>query len=210
MVSGTAEADDVMESATGVAGPLDGIRARACKRGFDVVFAAAVSLLLLWWFHLLMLVLLRRTCGGAALFRQPRVGRGGRHFVCLKYRTMTSDGRVTRVGRFLRRSNLDELPQFLNVLRGEMSVVGPRPHMLSEDEALRAAIPGYRARLAVLPGITGWAAINGYRGGTRDMEHMRRRIALDVWYIRNWSPWLDLRICAVTAWRMLSGRPGGR
>lgn len=203
--------------------PLKKALNRALKRLIDVIFSVIVLATILWWLHVVFVILIRITSRGPAVFKQIRIGRDGREFICYKYRSMIytdeelatprivedKADRVTRVGRFLRRSNLDELPQFINVLRGDMSVIGPRPHMLAEDRVLPDQIPHYRQRLLATPGITGWAAINGYRGGS-DIEHMRNRINLDVWYIRNWSLRLDLRIAAVTAWRMLTFRAGGQ
>ncbi len=203
--------------------PLQRPANRLLKRVVDICFSIFALVTILWWLHLVFVILIRATSPGRAVFRQIRIGRDGCPFICYKYRTMVyapdelekprimedSAHRVTWIGRFLRTSNLDELPQFINVLKGDMSVVGPRPHMLGEDELLPEHIPYYRQRLLVIPGITGWAAINGFRGGS-DMAHMRCRVDLDVWYIRNWSLWLDLRIAATTAWRMLTFRAGGQ
>jgi putative colanic acid biosynthesis UDP-glucose lipid carrier transferase len=108
------------------------------------------------------------------------------------------DPRVTRVGRFLRRTSLDELPQLLNVLKGEMSLVGPRPHAIPHDEQFAALIDGYSARHSVKPGITGWAQVNGFRGETDTIEKMKRRVEHDLYYINNWSVLLDLRIFCKT------------
>ncbi|EIC23451.1 undecaprenyl-phosphate glucose phosphotransferase [Thiorhodovibrio frisius] len=154
---------------------------------------------------------------GPIFFRQKRYGRDGRVIPVLKFRTMRvcedgaqvtqatkGDSRVTNLGRFLRRYSLDELPQFLNVLRGDMSIVGPRPHAVAHNEAYRRLIPGYMLRHKVKPGITGWAQVNGLRGETETTEKMRRRVEYDMDYIRNWSLWLDLKIIALTAIRVLA------
>jgi exopolysaccharide biosynthesis polyprenyl glycosylphosphotransferase len=147
---------------------------------------------------------------GPVIFRQRRIGINGRPFVIYKFRTMSvvedgpqiaqarrDDPRVTRVGRLLRPSSIDELPQLFNVLKGEMSLVGPRPHAVSHDDDYGAVIPDYALRRRVRPGITGWAQVNGLRGETTTIEEMEKRVAMDLWYIDNWSLLLDLRI----AWR---------
>jgi putative colanic acid biosynthesis UDP-glucose lipid carrier transferase len=108
------------------------------------------------------------------------------------------DPRVTKFGAFLRRTSLDELPQFYNVLQGRMSIVGPRPHALAHNEYYKDVVESYMKRHKVKPGITGWAQVNGLRGGTEDIEKMRLRVEHDLWYIDNWSLWLDLRIIALT------------
>jgi putative colanic acid biosynthesis UDP-glucose lipid carrier transferase len=182
----------------------------ALKATFDRLFAAAV-LFFLSPLLLALAVLVKRSSPGPVLFRQERLGIDGRPFHVYKFRTMRvhqADGvkqaerldpRVTRVGAFLRRTSLDELPQFLNVLRGEMSVVGPRPHALEHNEIYKELIDRYMLRHRVKPGITGWAQINGLRGQTDTVEKMRKRIEYDIYYIRNWSFRLDLRIILRTA-----------
>jgi len=148
---------------------------------------------------------------GPVFFRQKRNGYNHKVITVLKFRTMTvmedgpslqqatrNDGRVTRVGKFLRRTSLDELPQIINVLRGKMSLVGPRPHAISHNQYYGAMLERYANRHCVKPGITGWAQIHGYRGPTEDPDKMRKRVELDLYYIDNWSIWLDLRILAAT------------
>jgi lipopolysaccharide/colanic/teichoic acid biosynthesis glycosyltransferase len=145
------------------------------------------------------------------LFRQTRKGLNGRTFRIYKFRTMRvledgavvrqatrGDARVTRIGRILRSTSLDELPQLLNVLSGEMALVGPRPHALAHDEFYSREISGYDQRFRVKPGITGWAQVNGARGETPTLDHMRRRIELDLWYVQHKSIALDLTILART------------
>ena len=144
------------------------------------------------------------------LFRQQRSGLGNKPFTCLKFRTMVvndeadtvqaawDDKRITAVGKFLRETSLDELPQFINVLRGDMSIVGPRPHMLYHTEMYSALIPGYMRRLMVKPGITGVAQVLGYRGETPELADMARRVRLDLWYVNHQSFKLDLYIFRVT------------
>jgi Undecaprenyl-phosphate glucose phosphotransferase len=148
---------------------------------------------------------------GPVIFRQRRRGFNGREFAIYKFRTMTvledgstirqarrDDPRVTRVGRLLRAASIDEVPQLINVLKGEMSLVGPRPHAVAHDDKYSNSIQKYAFRHHVKPGITGWAQINGYRGETADVALMHKRIQCDLWYINNWSLWLDLRIMART------------
>jgi putative colanic acid biosynthesis UDP-glucose lipid carrier transferase len=176
------------------------------KRMSDVCFAA-IAILLLAPVLLAVAVAIRIDSAGPVLFRQKRYGLDGREILVLKFRSMSvtedgksefvaasrGDSRITRVGAFIRRTSVDELPQLFNVLVGSMSVVGPRPHAVAMNEYFRRTIPGYMVRHKIKPGITGWAQVNGYRGGD-DFESMRKRIELDLAYIRHWSLWLDLRI----------------
>jgi len=167
---------------------------------------------------LLLFALLVKLSGpGAVLFRQKRNGIGGEAIEILKFRSMNvhrapegvvvqateDDPRVTFIGRILRRSSLDELPQLINVLRGEMSLVGPRPHAIEHSEVFKSRIPKYMLRHKVRPGITGWAQVNGFRGMTDTEEKMLLRIEHDLWYIQNWSLWLDLKILLQTPLAML-------
>jgi polysaccharide biosynthesis protein PslA len=172
---------------------------------------------------ILISVLIRFDSPGPSLFRQPRIGLDGKLFTMFKFRTMythlsdihasqqtvRNDQRVTRVGRWLRRTSLDELPQLFNILRGEMSLVGPRPHALNTKAGGRlfqVAVPNYEARHCVKPGITGWAQINGCRGETTTIRHLERRVAHDLFYIKNWSLRLDLQIMILTLWRELNNK----
>ncbi|MGM0543981.1 MAG: undecaprenyl-phosphate glucose phosphotransferase [Pseudomonadota bacterium] len=157
-------------------------------------------------------VILKVESPGPVLFKQYRLGSNGRHFKVYKFRSMEvhteaegvvtqathGDPRVTRFGAFLRRTSLDELPQFYNVLQGRMSIVGPRPHALAHNEHYKDMVESYMKRHKVKPGITGWAQVNGLRGPTEDVEKMRQRVEYDLWYIDNWSLWLDLRIICLT------------
>ncbi|HEY2069871.1 MAG TPA: exopolysaccharide biosynthesis polyprenyl glycosylphosphotransferase [Rhizomicrobium sp.] len=156
---------------------------------------------------------------GPVFFRQTRRGLGGKRFDIVKFRSMTvlengdsvvqakeNDPRVTHAGRFLRKSSLDELPQLLNVIRGEMSLVGPRPHALAHDEFYGAAIEGYAARQGVKPGITGWAQVHGLRGETPTLDSMKRRVVFDTWYARNAGLILDLEILLRTPFEVLRRR----
>ena len=187
------------------------------KRIQDLVLSALI-LTVLALPMLAIALLVKSTSAGPVLFRQTRYGIGGKPIQVLKFRSMTvcedgpdvpqarrNDPRVTRVGGFLRRTSLDELPQFINVLRGEMSIVGPRPHAVAHNEFYRRKVKGYMLRHKVKPGITGWAQVNGWRGETDDVVKMEKRIEHDLWYIRNWSFWLDIKIILLTAWRGFAG-----
>ncbi|ALA19977.1 hypothetical protein AL346_21065 (plasmid) [Chelatococcus sp. CO-6] len=189
--------------------PLDSSEV-AVKRCFDVAVAATV-LVILAPLLLIIAVVVRLDSPGPALFRQRRHGFNRSSFVIYKFRTMTRmddgpvirqarrhDPRVTRIGRFLRRTSLDELPQLYNVLRGDMSLVGPRPHALAHDDYYDALIRSYARRHNVRPGITGWAQVNGCRGETDTIEKMRKRIDLDLFYADNWSFGFDLKILRMT------------
>jgi len=190
--------------------PMTGTELRL-KAAVDRV--GALLLLIVLSPVLVLLALLVRLSGpGPVLFRQKRHGIGGEAIEILKFRSMNEhqeptgvvvqatadDQRVTFIGRLLRRSSLDELPQLINVLRGEMSLVGPRPHAIEHNEAFKSRIPKYMLRHKVLPGITGWAQVNGFRGMTDSEEKMLLRIEHDLWYIQNWSLWLDLKILLQT------------
>ncbi|WP_179400601.1 undecaprenyl-phosphate glucose phosphotransferase [Burkholderia guangdongensis] len=164
-------------------------------------------------------LMIKLTSHGPVFFRQKRKGIDGHEFEIYKFRSMKvhsetagqvtqatkHDPRVTAVGRFLRRTSLDELPQFINVLKGEMSVVGPRPHALEHDDIYKDLVKGYMFRYRIKPGITGWAQINGYRGETDRVEKMMGRVKLDLYYMQHWSFWLDIKIVALTLWKGFMG-----
>ena len=198
-------------------GPLSGVE-HAAKRCVDVIGA---SLMLVSTFPLLALVAvaIRLNSPGPILFRQQRLGLNGRGFLIYKFRTMTvledgfsavqaraDDDRVTRVGKWLRRTSLDELPQLLNVLDGTMSLVGPRPHAVAHDNQFDKLVRNYGFRQRVKPGLTGWAQIHGYRGPTLTADVIQRRVEYDLWYIDNWSLKLDLVILLQTPLEVLRGR----
>jgi putative colanic acid biosynthesis UDP-glucose lipid carrier transferase len=176
----------------------------------DIVISAGVILFVLSWLIPLMSVLICIDSRGPAIFRQKRVGRGGKSFHCLKFRTMyvnkechtrhaaRNDRRITRIGRLLRRTNIDEFPQFINVLIGEMSLVGPRPHMHADCTRFSQVVNGYKFRNMVKPGITGLAQVKGYHGPAVSYESIFRRFQWDAFYVRNASLWLDLRILRQT------------
>ena len=188
------------------------------KRASDIVLSAAI-LALVSPLLIVLALLVKLTSPGPAIFRQRRYGLDGEEIVVYKLRSMTvtedgevvrqatrSDSRITPLGAFLRRSSLDELPQFINVLQGRMSIVGPRPHAVAHNELYRKLIKGYMQRHKVRPGLTGWAQVNGLRGETESVEKMKARIDFDLDYLRNWSLRLDLYIIAKTAWIVLKGQ----
>lgn len=194
--------------------PLDSASSRRLKRAFDVAFSLGVILFIFTWLFPILALLVKLSSRGPVFFKQMRLGKDNEQFVCWKFRSMRmnkeadskqatkNDPRVTAVGRFLRKSNLDEMPQFFNVLFGHMSIVGPRPHPLRLNEQYRDIIDKYMVRHFVRPGITGWAQVNGLRGETQTPELMERRVELDVWYLENWSFWLDLKIVVKTVTNM--------
>ncbi|MBK8531697.1 MAG: exopolysaccharide biosynthesis polyprenyl glycosylphosphotransferase [Flavobacteriales bacterium] len=196
--------------------PLDSAFARGVKRAFDIAFSLGVILFIFTWLFPILAMLVKLSGRGPVFFKRIRLGKDNEEFVCWKFRSMRmnveadskqatkNDPRVTAVGRFLRKSNLDEMPQFINVLFGHMSIVGPRPHPLRLNDQYRDIIDKYMVRHFVRPGITGWAQVSGFRGETRTPELMERRVELDVWYLENWSFWLDLRIVVKTVTNMLS------
>jgi putative colanic acid biosysnthesis UDP-glucose lipid carrier transferase len=191
---------------------------RAVKRTLDVV-GSMMAILLLWPLFLIVAIAIKLESDGPIIFRQRRTGLKAKEFVIFKFRTMTvlddgpaiiqacrDDPRATTLGKFLRRSSIDELPQLLNVLRGEMSLVGPRPHAVAHDKEYMVHIADYGLRHHVKPGITGWAQVNGLRGETRLLEEMTERVKLDLWYINNWSFRLDISILARPCFEVLRDR----
>ena len=192
------------------------------KRTFDIL-VSSLGLVVCLPLFVVVAILLKLDSPGPVFFTQVRMGRGFRKFFVYKFRTMTlgppthkgglitigQDPRITRVGHYLRKSKIDELPQLFNVLQGNMSIVGPRPHALSTKAAgqlFREVVDRYTARHRVKPGITGWAQVNGWRGETDTVEKIRGRVEHDLYYIDNWSIWLDLRIIARTPMVLLRGR----
>lgn len=186
--------------------PLDSVDNRYLKRLFDLLFSAAFLLLFFPLIYLVFGTLIKLSSPGPVFFKQKRSGLNGKEFWCYKFRSMRvnpncdqmqatqNDPRKTSIGNFMRRTNIDEVPQFFNVLRGEMSIVGPRPHMLKHTEEYRFLIDKYMLRHFVKPGITGWAQVTGYRGETKALWQMEERVHRDIWYIENWSFTLDLWI----------------
>jgi putative colanic acid biosynthesis UDP-glucose lipid carrier transferase len=188
------------------------------KRSFDVVFSIIMLVFVLWWITLILYIISFFGSREGLFFRQQRTGIEGKIFTCLKFRTMRAnpeadvkqsqknDIRLTPVGKYLRKLSLDELPQFINVLKGEMSVVGPRPHMLKHTEDYRKQIKRYMLRHAVKPGITGLAQVNGYRGEIVHAEDLMKRVECDVNYIEKWTFALDIKIIFLTGWVLIRGQ----
>ena len=197
--------------------PLSGAQ-RLVKRSMDVVLAA-LALIFFLPVMTFTAIAIKLDSPGPVIFRQNRKGFGGRQFVIFKFRTMIvqengprvlqatrDDSRVTAIGRLLRSASIDELPQLLNVLKGDMSLIGPRPHALAHDNYFENILSDYAFRHHVKPGITGWAQCNGARGATPSIEHIAERVKLDLWYINNWSLWLDIQILIKTVFEVLRKR----
>jgi len=197
--------------------PLTDFINRFTKRVFDLIFSLLTVVFVLSWLYPIIAVLIKLSSKGPVLFKQSRSGVNNEEFLCYKFRSMTmseeadtkqatkGDVRITKIGAFLRKSSLDEFPQFFNVLMGDMSIVGPRPHMLKHTEEYSELIQKYMVRQLVKPGITGAAQVKGYRGETKELEDMEGRVRLDVWYIENWSLSLDINIIFYTVWNVFKG-----
>jgi undecaprenyl-phosphate galactose phosphotransferase/putative colanic acid biosynthesis UDP-glucose lipid carrier transferase len=197
--------------------PLELAINRLSKKFFDICFSILVILLIFPWLFPILMIIIKIGSKGPIFFRQERSGEDNKSFYCLKFRTMRvnklsdelqakeNDPRITKIGAIMRKTNLDELPQFFNVLWGKMSVVGPRPHMLKHTEQYSELINNYLVRHYAKPGITGWAQVNGFRGETKELIDMQKRVEFDIWYIENWSFLLDLKIIWLTVWNMLRG-----
>lgn len=204
--------------------PLEEANRRFLKRTFDIIFSSLVLIFLLSWLYPILALLIKLDSKGKVLFIQKRVGVKNDLFECYKFRTLTSessretetfkpvlmgDKRVTGIGNFLRKSNIDELPQFFNVLKGDMSVVGPRPHAIPYQDLYGKIFEEIKMRHNVRPGVTGWAQVNGLRGDIEDEKENNRRTIMrmkyDLWYIENWTMRLDLQIILMTIWQMIKG-----
>ncbi len=197
--------------------PLDDKKNRMVKRGFDIAFSSMVIFFVLSWLLPLIALLIKLDSRGPVFFRQIRGGKDNRHFQCLKFRTMIvnneadskqatkNDPRITRVGGFLRKTSLDEVPQFINVLLGHMSIIGPRPHPVKLNEEYSTQISKFMARHFVKPGITGLAQAKGYRGETSTVISMKNRVKFDRFYIENWSLFLDIKIIFLTILSLIKG-----
>ncbi len=187
------------------------------KRGVDLVFSALAIVFVLPVVIPVVYILLRFSSHGPLFFIQDRIGKNGHIFRCYKFRTMhvnddadlrqcsENDERIFRVGKFLRATHMDELPQLLNVLKGDMSLVGPRPHMVYHDELFSAMVPEYILRQQVRPGLTGLAQVQGCHGPTPDLESIRRRTRYDLHYVRNASPKMDTLILLKTIGQVITG-----
>ena len=197
--------------------PLTDFINRFIKRVFDLIFSLLTIVFVLSWLYPFIAVLIKLSSKGPVLFKQSRSGVNNEEFLCYKFRSMTmsaeadtkqatkGDVRITKIGAFLRKSSLDEFPQFFNVFMGDMSIVGPRPHMLKHTEEYSELIQKYMVRQLVKPGITGAAQVKGYRGETKELQDMEGRVRLDVWYIENWSLSLDINIIFHTVWNAFKG-----
>jgi len=197
--------------------PLEETHNKFAKRTFDIVFSALVLLLICSWLYPLIAILIKVGSKGPVLFKQKRLGRDRKEFWCYKFRSMyvnndsdkqmasKGDRRVTSIGRILRKTSLDEFPQFWNVLKGDMSIVGPRPHMSIQNEQYQEIINNYLVRQLIKPGITGWAQVNGYRGEIENDFDIKNRVTYDIWYLENWSFFLDIKIIYLTVWNIFKG-----
>jgi len=190
--------------------PMDNSWARITKRLFDIVFSGMCIIFLFSWLFPILAIVIKLNSKGPVFFVQKRTGINNRIFNCIKFRSMTvngesdsqqatvNDSRITSIGRIMRKTNLDELPQFLNVFRGQMSVVGPRPHMLKHTDEFSDLVKHYLIRHYVRPGITGWAQVNGYRGITDEHWKLEKRVEYDMAYIEQWNLWWDVKIIIMT------------
>ena len=197
--------------------PLKRMHKQFLKRTFDIIISSLVIIFILSWLIPVISVLIKLESRGPVFFRQLRSGRDNDSFWCLKFRSMRTnavsdlvqatkgDDRITRMGNFLRKTSLDEFPQFLNVFMGDMSIVGPRPHMLHHTEQYSSQVNHYMARLYLKPGVTGWAQVNGYRGEIKNIELLKNRVEHDIWYMENWSILLDIKIMYLTLANIIKG-----
>jgi len=197
--------------------PLQDAYNRLIKRVFDIVFSLLVIVFVLSWLYPLLAIIIKKQSRGPVLFKQLRTGKKNQSFWCYKFRSMTvnaqsdslqakkEDARVTPIGKFIRRTSIDELPQFFNVLLGDMSVVGPRPHMLKHTQDYNEQINNFMVRHFVKPGITGLAQVSGHRGETKKVADMQKRVKADIDYLQNWSLIKDIKICVLTVIVTLKG-----
>ena len=197
--------------------PLGKMENRILKRIFDVVFSGLFLVTVFPFVYLIVGSIIKLTSPGPVFFKQMRTGLNGVDFVCYKFRSMkvndeadskqatADDPRKTRFGDFLRRSNIDELPQFINVFKGDMSIVGPRPHMLAHTETYARLIDKFMVRHFIKPGVTGWAQTHGFRGETRELSQMEERVKADIWYMEHWTMLLDIYIIYKTVANVVIG-----
>nr|WP_315143097.1 undecaprenyl-phosphate glucose phosphotransferase [uncultured Flavobacterium sp.] len=197
--------------------PLEYTVNRLLKKAFDLVFSLVVMVLIFPWLFPILMIIIKIESPGPIFFKQERTGRDKESFFCWKFRSMyinkqadqlqagKGDQRVTKFGAFMRKTSIDELPQFFNVFWGHMSVVGPRPHMVNHTEQYSTLINNYLVRHYAKPGITGWAQVNGYRGETKELIDMQNRVEHDIWYIENWSILLDIKIVIKTIFNVFKG-----
>jgi len=197
--------------------PLEETYNKVIKRTFDIVFSLGVLVFICSWLFIIIALLIKINSKGPVLFRQKRLGRDRKEFWCLKFRSMyvnkesdkkmatKGDSRITPIGAFLRKTSLDEFPQFWNVLMGHMSIVGPRPHMTVQNAQYQEIINNYLVRQLIKPGITGWAQVNGYRGEIESDLDIKNRVSYDIFYLENWSFFLDIKIIYLTVWNIFKG-----
>jgi putative colanic acid biosynthesis UDP-glucose lipid carrier transferase len=197
--------------------PLEDVMNRFIKRAFDIVVSTLVILFVMSWLVPILGLLIFLESPGPIFFSQLRSGKDNVPFNCLKFRSMRpnkeanarqatrNDSRITRIGRVIRKTSLDEFPQFFNVFMGDMSIVGPRPHMLKHTEEYSLQAEDYMIRQFLKPGITGWAQVNGYRGEITELSHIKKRVEYDLWYLENWSLWLDIKIMILTVYNVIKG-----
>ncbi|MDF3079329.1 MAG: undecaprenyl-phosphate glucose phosphotransferase [Sphingobacteriaceae bacterium] len=197
--------------------PLEDIENRFKKRLFDIIVSLGVIVFIFSWLYPLLAIIIKIQSPGPVLFKQLRSGRDNKPFWCYKFRSMRmnsdsdkrqaslNDDRITPIGKFMRKTSIDELPQFFNVLLGYMSVIGPRPHMLAHTEQYRQIIDKYMVRQFLKPGISGWAQVNGFRGETKEQGLMEKRVEHDIWYMENWSVMLDIKIVFYTIINVFKG-----
>ncbi len=202
--------------------PLDDTENKVFKRVFDIVFSIFVILFIFTWLFPIVSIIIKLTSKGPIFFNQYRWGINNKKIKCFKFRTMyignneiaedgsympatKNDSRITLIGHFLRKTSIDEMPQFFNVLFGSMSVVGPRPHPIPLNMQSKDHVNNYLLRHLVKPGITGWAQVNGSRGEVKEIAEMQNRVNFDIWYIENWTFWLDIQIIFQTIINLIKG-----
>jgi len=199
--------------------PMEYETARLKKRAFDLIMSSFILVFLLSWLLPILAILIKLDSPGPVFFSQKRSGKNNKEFSCLKLRSLRAhnhadeacvqvtknDDRTTKVGRFLRKTNLDELPQFINVILGQMSIVGARPHMLKHTLDFARIEDKYMVRHLSKPGVTGWAQVNGYRGEINQPGQLKNRLEHDIWYIENWNCWLDVKIVCLTVYMTVKG-----
>ena len=197
--------------------PLELLENRILKRTFDIVCAALFLCTIFPFIYIVVGIAIKMNSPGPVFFKQKRSGEDGKEFWCYKFRSMRvntqcdtlqateHDPRKTKIGEIIRRTSIDELPQFINVLKGDMSIVGPRPHMLKHTKEYSQLINKFMVRHFVKPGITGWAQVTGYRGETKELWQMEGRVIRDIWYIEHWAFLLDLYIIYKTVYNAIHG-----
>jgi putative colanic acid biosynthesis UDP-glucose lipid carrier transferase len=197
--------------------PLEDPSNRAKKRALDIFFSLFMLIFVISWLYPIIGLIIKLESKGPIIFSQLRTGLNDHSFKCYKFRSMKTgpfdetkqatknDSRITKLGAILRKTSIDEFPQFINVIKGEMSIVGPRPHMMQHTEKFSKLVEHYMIRQMLKPGITGWAQVNGFRGEITETDQLKMRIANDLWYLENWNIWLDIKIILMTGFKIFSG-----